>query len=114
MRIRLNAFIGRENIEIVRLLVDGETVPENVVTRVVFRFGGYCLDTDNPEHAGVISLIDNATRVQVKLGLVPGLKPSTDCPLFGSITVYDAASPEGIAWYRITVRVVDWKVCGDD
>lgn len=112
MRIKLKAYVGRGNVSRIRLLIDGETIPPNVATRVVLRFGGHCLDTDNSEHP--IQLVDDATRVEAKLGLVEGITPTEgDCPLLGTLTVYDAATAEGIAWYRVTAHVYAWPVCAE-
>lgn len=105
----VRARVGRDNPTVLRLTIDNETVPQSAVTRAVFRFGDWCLDTSEP--GDPIELIDSATRVQMRLGLVqdiaPGIYP-------GRLTVFDAQSANGIAWGESVIHVIveDWPTCG--
>ena len=101
------AYIGRAN-AIVRELqaqdapIDAATA--DAITRVVLRFGPYCIDSDVA--GDPISYADG--RVTLQLGLVPGLEQGV---YTARMTVYDAANPEGLAWGEFRVRVLPWEAC---
>ena len=102
----LRAYIGRDNVQRLELRQDGELVAENAVTRAQFRFGPFCIDTD--EVADPIELTDSATVVEMQLGRVEGASPGL---LEGHLTVYDAVHPEGIGWQSFMVLVERWPAC---
>ena len=109
----LMAYIGRSNVETLTLEYrpEGETafvtVPEEAVLRAVFRFGAYCIDTNNEDDP--IELGSNATKVHLQLGLIPLLAPGRHKD--GLLTIYDAEHLDGLAWAEYSVRVVPWPVC---
>lgn len=87
---------------------DGQPVDEGAVTRAIFRFGDYCLDT-NGDGSDFINLVENGTKVELFLGLVPGLAVGT---YSGFLTIYDADSPDGLACgEKVRVKVQEWKTC---
>jgi hypothetical protein len=107
-------YIDRGNVESVLLekRPRGETVFETVdddtVLRAVFRFGSYCLDTDT-DVAGNIELAENATVVNMKLGLISGLVAGQ---YDGYLTIYDALNPNGLGWGdMVLVNVQAWSIC---
>ena len=109
MSISFDAFIGRGNTRTLTLTQGGATVAENAITRVVMRLGANCLDTDAPSDP--FDLVNNATQVEMKLGLWEHAAAGT---LEGHLVVYDALSPEGLAWPEletISVTFHDWEVC---
>jgi hypothetical protein len=109
----LMAYIGRSNVETLTLEYrpEGEdeftTVPVTTVLRAVFKFGVYCIDTD--EVGDPIELSADATKVHLQLGLIPLLAPGRHRD--GKLTIYDAEHPEGLAWADYRVRVESWPVC---
>jgi hypothetical protein len=110
----LNAYVGRDFDEIILLEYlpvggsDYETVPIDTVTRAVFRFGDYCIDTDEVEHADLISLTENATQVEMKIGMISGLVQGT---YKGWLTIFDAVNTNGIPWQLCKVQVWPWPIC---
>ena len=107
-------YIGRGNFESILLKkravgeADFETVDDDTVLRAVFRFSTYCLDTDT-DVAGYIELAENATVVNMKLGLISGLVAGQ---YDGYLTIYDALNPDGLAWGdMVIVNVQAWSVC---
>jgi hypothetical protein len=104
----INAYIGRNNYAELELMQDGVTVEEGAVTRAVLRFGSFCLDTEEVEHADWIELNEDATKITLHLGLVTDLKPGR---YNASLTLYDAASTKGIAWTTFVIRARSWPVC---
>ena len=101
----LYAWVGRANRQRLQLLQDGSSVTSGAVTRAVFKFGDYCLDTDE---ADPIALVDGATVVEMQLGLVSGLRRGT---IPGKLTIYDNINTNGIAWGDSLVVVEPWDVC---
>ena len=73
----LNAYIGRDFEETLVLEYQPggesafETVAVDTVTRAIFRFGDYCIDTEDAEP--LITLEENATRVVMQLGMIEEL-----------------------------------------
>ena len=107
-------YIGRGNVEsiLLRLRPVGgsayQDVDDDTVLRAVFRFSTYCLDTDT-DVAGNIELAENATVVNMKLGLISGLVAGQ---YDGYLTIYDALNPDGLAWGdMVVVNVQAWSVC---
>lgn len=109
----LMAYIGRSNVETLTLEYrpEGETefvtVPETTVLRAVFRFGAYCIDSENEDDP--IELSDDATKVHMQLGRIPLLGEGRYRD--GLLTIYDAEHPDGLAWAEYRVRAVSWPVC---
>jgi hypothetical protein len=105
----MNVYINRNN-PIRLVLYYGDPlvpVPNGAVTRAIFRFGRYCVDTDIP--ADPIELIENETQVRMFLGLISDLREGT---YMGYLTIYDAEAPHGIGWGRAErVKVIPWPVC---
>ncbi len=105
----LMAYISRGNTEKLELTQNGKVVPKNAVTRAVFKFGNYCIDT-NVDSAEIIELINDAQVVQMRLGLVPKLVPGAYRR--GTLTLFDALTPvHGKAWIRADVRAQYWPIC---
>jgi len=104
----LMAYINRGNTEKLELIQDNQRVTANAVTRAVFRFGVYCLDTE-VDNAELIELIDNAQVLRLRLGLVPNLIAGTYKK--GTLTLYDELTEHGKAWIRADVRAELWPVC---
>ena len=106
----LIAYIGRENIAYLTLQQGGVIVAENAVTRAVFSFGDYCLDTDEDDDP--ILLTDSDTKVKLQLGLVEGLEVGI---YIGQLTIWDAEMESGKAWgERILITVNEWNACEGD
>lgn len=88
------------------LTKDGSPPAENAITRAMFVFGKYCLDTDTNH---LIQLIDNAQTVRMELGLIPNLETGS---YRGFLTVFDAQADQGIPWGDpVNIMVRDWKSC---
>jgi len=105
----LMAYIDRGNTEKLELIQNGEIVPAHAITRAVFRFGGYCLDTAI-HGSELIELINDAQVLRMRLGLVPNLVPGTYKR--GTLTLFDELTPVyGKAWVRADVRAELWPVC---
>jgi len=108
----LQAYIGRDFEEVLLLELQPvggsafETVEDDAVTRATFRFGDYCIDTDDAEP--LIELQDNATKVAMKLGLIDELVAGRYA---GYLTVFDATNTAGLPWQKMTVRVSSWPIC---
>lgn len=110
MAIDIDAYIGRGNSRRIQLLEGGALVDPNIVTRVVIHFDGTCLDTDEPTDP--ISLINDETEIELKLGLCAFAAPGT---ITGNMTVFTTTGPtEGLAWpenERIAVTFHEWSAC---
>jgi hypothetical protein len=108
----LQAYIGRDFEEIVLLEYkpvgesDYETIPDDTATQAIFRFGAYCIDTDDDEP--LIEFQDSNTKVAMKLGLIDELKAGQ---YTGYLTIYDATNTNGLPWEKISVRVWPWPIC---
>jgi hypothetical protein len=102
----IHAWIGRDNVERLELIQDGDPVTADAVTRAVLRFGGYCLDTDVVDDT--ISLADSATVVEVQIGQIAGLLPGY---YQGHLIVYDNPHPNGIMWEQVVIIVSDAEDC---
>ena len=108
----LQAYIGRDFEEVLLLELQPvggtafETVSVDTVTRAIFRFGDYCIDTE--DLVPLISLEENATRVEMKLGQITGLVAGK---YTGYLTIYDATNTNGLPWEKLTVVVWPWPVC---
>ena len=111
----LEVYIGRENEEALQLKYrrrgesDFRIVEDTSVTRAVFRFGPYCLDTET-DVDGLISLEENATMVILKPGLIAGLAAGE---YTGRLIIFDGARVDhGLKWGpKYVVRVVSWGLC---
>ncbi len=104
---KIDVYISRGNVTIFLLKQDGQEVVGGAVTRAIFRFGEYCIDTDNPHHP--ISLIDNSKAVRMQLGLVNNLQIGR---AIGRLTIYDTVVTEGIAWGEsVKINIQEWKTC---
>jgi len=102
----VRAYVNRSNRTRLELRQDGALVAANAVTRAQFRFGTWCLDTN--DLADPIELVADATAVEMQLGLVDGITPGT---YRGKLTVYDLNHPNGIAWSEVVVEATAWNVC---
>jgi len=101
----LTAYIGRDNEERLQLLQDGSLVNAGAVTRAVFKFGDYCLDTD--VDSDVIYFADSDNQVLcLKLGLVDDIVAGVYRN--EKITIYDAVNIYGIAWAKVNVKINSW------
>jgi len=111
---KLRFFIGRDNITNVKLQLktvddtDFVDVDDGVVLRAVLKFGSYCLDTDEEEHADFFSLADDETVVSIKGGLIPNLVKG-DYTAY--LTIYDAVAEDGISWQSFRIQARDWPIC---
>jgi hypothetical protein len=110
----ITAYIGRSNSHILTFMRQGENdvipviVDEDVVTRAIFRFGAYCLDTNDIDSTGIFELEENAQKLRLHLGLISGI---TTGWYSGKLTVFDNVEEDGFAWAEILVRMVQWPVC---
>lgn len=111
MNDRLKVYKGRDNVAHLVLKLNDEVIDPDVATRAVLRFGPYCVDTD--VDTDLITLVDQATRLEMRLGMIPDLQ-TRDCPYRAYLTVYDAASANGLAWDDFRILVEQWAICGDD
>ena len=106
----IQVYQGKRNKIVLTIKQDGATVNPGAITRAVFRFGAYCLDTDVSSPA--IELIENETQVQLRLGLVEGILPGH---YVARLTVYDLLMPEGKAWPQpLNINVLSWEGCPNE
>ena len=100
----MNVFIGRDNKLTLTLFQNGEAVTAGAITRAVFKIDDYVADT---EQAGdPIELVEEATKIVLKPGLITGLVPGT---FSGKLTVYDTEATNGVAWGgTIKLNVFSW------
>jgi hypothetical protein len=106
--IELTTYLDRENEERLELLQDGVLVVAGAVTKVVLRFGEFCVDSD--VDTDVIYFLDSDKQVLcLRLGLTADLVVGKYKK--GTLTVWDSLSEFGIAWAEITVVVKPWAVC---
>jgi|GEM_PF-5130507 len=82
-------------------------VPADTLTRAMFSFGTYCVDTSNLEHNDMIAFNADKTELTLKIGLVAGVLAGS---YHGRLTVFDAAS-QPLAWEDYSVEVKEWKTC---
>lgn len=103
----IEAWVGYDDDIVLILSQDGEPPLSGAISRAIFSFGPYCLDTDeHPEH---ISLINNAQDVRLRLGLFPGLGKGT---YTGYLTLFDASTTNGMPWGDPVQVVINlWKSC---
>jgi len=101
-------YLGRDNAIEWALLADGQPVTAGSITRVVLWLPAdasvnaveVTLDSlTDPD----ITLIESATKVRIEAG-GRALKPGA---YTGYLTVYDAVSPDGLAWGSMLVRIVE-------
>lgn len=101
-------FKGRDNTLRLQLLIDKEVVPTNTVLRAVMRVRisdeDVILDTSDIDDD--ITLTDDNTVIEVGAGALGDTPPGS---YHTWLTVYDAVSPDGLAWDDIDLRVVEWK-----
>lgn len=103
-------YLERDNKLRYRLEADGSTVPDNSVTRAKFALPGIAspggavevFDTDDP--GGEATLTDSSTVLQIDAG-ERNLNTGT---YTAYITVYDSASPDGLAWASVPVTIKEW------
>ena len=109
MSISFDAYIGRDNKRTLTLTQGGSVVPDSTVTRVIFKLGLNCLDTN--EVTDPITLVNNSTQIEVQLGLWDQAAAGT---VEGHLVVYTATDTNGLAWpenEKISVTFYDWGVC---
>jgi len=107
--VQITAYIGRNNRNTLELLQDGAPVTESVVTRAIFHFDSYCLDTEVLGDSAFIALSETAQSVYLWLGKLPGLVAGT---YSGNLTIFDEIAVDGLAWGgKIVVNVREWPVC---
>jgi len=104
----LTAYIGRDNEEALQLLQDGALVAEYAVTRAVFKFGTYCLDT--AVDTDIFYFDDNHQILYLKLGLINDIVAGIHRD--GQLTLFDSSTTIGYAWDSFIVSVQNWPVCG--
>lgn len=104
---RLNAYIGRDNVEQFQLLQDGSEVAALAVTRAVIKSDVFCVDSDL--HPGMIYLEDDNKILSIKPGLFPGLIPNKSHKCY--ITIWDALTTNGYAWDQIKIKTKIWNIC---
>ena len=100
------AYVGRDNFVYLELEQNGVIVTPNAVTRAVFKFGRYVLDTATP--GDPISLIESKTKVRMQIGRVAGIVAGQ---YSGKLTIWDLGMVNGKAWGdKITVNVQEWEI----
>lgn len=105
----LTAYIGRDNEDKIQLLQDSVVVTAGVVTRAVFKFGDYCIDTEID--TDVIYFDDSDNQVLcLKLGLIDDLSPLSGT-ISGQLTLFDNTNTNGIAWVLVPVLIKTWTLC---
>jgi hypothetical protein len=107
----MDVFVGRANKIFLTLLQDGssDNVRSDAIYRAMFKFGDFCVDTDNLDDP--IELIEDNKKIQMQLGLVPGIQPGI---YDGRLTVFDTGAPMGIAWGDpVKVKVYTWETCNN-
>jgi hypothetical protein len=103
----ITAYIGKENIVTITLKQDGATVEPDAITRAMFKFGEYCLDTS--VLTDPIELNSNKTAINLQIGLLPGIVQGS---YVGKLTIFDPEIVNGKAWGdSITVYVLPWETC---
>ncbi len=106
----MNVFIERDNRVYLNLFRDETPVTPNAVTRAIFRFGEYCLDTDID--TDLIWFKNDKQTVVMQPGLVENLIPNK---CVGNLTIFDSNNPHGLAWGRtVKVDIKKWPLCEDD
>ena len=114
--VNLDAYIGRDNVERLRLKQGSSVVLPGATIRAAMTFGAhYCLDTDNAEHADLIFFDDEDNQI---LGLRLGRVPDLAIPegggrrgLQGKLTLWDGTTDVGFAWDEVSISVQEWPVC---
>ena len=111
IRHMLKVWIGRDSEFVLPLFEDGEGVQG--VTRAVFSFGDFCVDSD--QHATQISILEdvvdgiNTTHVLLTLGHIDNLVTGE---YIGYLTIYDAEAVNGIPWGDpVIIKVGNWPTC---
>lgn len=104
----LYAYIGRDNEEQIQLKQNNILVTTGAITRAVFKFGSYCLDTDIDTDE-IYFLNDERTVLCLKLGLVTDIVPMANT--VGKLTLFDVNNANGLAWAEINVTAVLWDLC---
>ena len=100
-------YLGRDNAIEWALMVDGQPVTDGAVQRVVLWLPAAAsvdaveVTLDSLSDSD-ITLIESATRVRIEAG-DRALKPGVYA---GYLTVYDAASPDGLAWGNMPIHVI--------
>lgn len=104
----LMAYIGRDNEERLELLEDDALVAAGVVTRAVFKFDSWVLDTDVDTDVIYFDDANNQTLC-LKLGQITDMEKGMYRG--GKITLYDIDNVDGIAWGDpVTVIAITWPV----
>lgn len=107
MTTELTVYLDRDNEEQLQLLQDKVPVTAAAVTRAVFTFGDYVVDSDID--TGIIYFKDSDNQtVCLKLGLLTGLVIGKYRQ--GTLTIFDATNVNGIAWSYIDVIVKEWDI----
>jgi len=102
-------YAGTANKVKLTIKVNGSVVAGDLLTRAMLRFGPYCLDTDNVEHEDIFTFTDDATKLEVKAGLLDGIQAGF---YDGMLSIFDAASgTDGLACERFIVVIESWSKC---
>jgi hypothetical protein len=109
---KITVYVNRNNL--VRLNLYEKPVGESwglveagTVESAVFRFGDFCVDTDNDPD--IISLNTAGQAVNLHLGLIPDLVAGRRYE--GYLTIYIVGEKDGTAWEEYKVEVEEWPVC---
>jgi hypothetical protein len=106
---RLNIYPGTDNAIIFSGLKYKDPlidVPPNTLTRAMFAFGSFCVDTETD--TATFYFQENATKIKLIGGQIDGL-PSTQTDYVGCLTLYDLDGK--YAWKSFKVRVYEWLKC---
>ena len=101
-------YLGRDNAIEWALMADGQPVTAGSVQRVVLWLPAAAsvdaveVTLDSLSDSD-ITLIESATKVRIEAG-ERALKPGA---YTGYLTVYDSATPDGLAWGSMLVRIVE-------
>jgi len=87
-------FIGRDNITTIRLEYNGEPIDFAATTRIVLEIVdfGIEVDSDLPEHSGMIDWSLGDGMLAVRLGMLPGIEPGYSA---ARVVSFDSTHPNG-------------------
>jgi hypothetical protein len=105
----LTAYIGRDNEESIELLNGGSLVTAQAVTKVVFKFGSWVINTDDDPTLIYFTDPPNNQTVGMKLGKITGVTAGGYDD--GKMTIFDTANTDGLSMEEvITVTIKAWPI----
>ena len=103
-------YLQRDNTIVLELRQNGSPIEENILTNASLWIPSNAFNDGVSKtldiNSGNLSLIDNETKISLKLGLLDMKVGQYKCYL----TVFDALNTNGIAWDTINLNVRSWRV----